>query len=152
MDIVVSGEGEKPLFEIIGKIENVEEIEGIKGALILKYGLIVDGGYLSGVADLDSLPMPDYSDFKDDINLRLYREPHRLDIFDSRSCPTHCHFCSEWQFWGRFRSKSGKRIYEEIQQYIQDFPQVNYFYFIGSLVNGDIKACLLYTSPSPRDS
>jgi len=83
--------------------------------------------------------MPDYSDFKDDINLRLYREPHRLDIFDSHSCPTRCHFCSEWQFWGKFRSKSGKRIYEEVQQHMRDYPQVNYFYFIGSLVNGDIR-------------
>jgi len=140
VDIVVSGEGEKPLFEIIEIIESAREIAEIKGALVLKNGSIVDGGYLPGVADLDSLPIPDYSDFKDDINLRLYREPHRLDIFDSRSCPTRCHFCSEWQFWGKFRSKSGKRIYEEIQQYMQDFPQVNYFYFIGSLVNGDIKA------------
>jgi radical SAM protein with 4Fe4S-binding SPASM domain len=95
---------------------------------------------MPGPEELDSLPMPDYSDFKDDMNLWMYREPHRLDIFDSRGCPTHCHFCSEWQFWGRFRSKSGKRIYDEVLQHMQDFPQVNYFYFSGSLVNGDMLA------------
>lgn len=140
VDIVVQGEGEGPLFEIIDRIDTQKEINQIKGCLILKDGLIIDGGYAPGVDNLDTLPTPDYSDFKDDINSRLYREPYRLDIFDSRSCPTHCHFCSEWQFWGKFRSKSGKKIYEEIVYHMQDFPQVNYFYFIGSLVNGDMKA------------
>ena len=140
MDIVVHGEGETPLFEIMDVIDKRQELDRIKGCLILKDGLIIDGGYAPGVEDLDSLPVPDYSDFKDDIHSRLYREPNRLDIFDSRSCPTHCHFCSEWQFWGKFRSKSGKRIYEEISHHRQDFPQVNHFYFIGSLVNGDMQA------------
>lgn len=140
VDIVVSGEGERPLFEIMDSVNSGRQPDKIKGCLVLKDGLIIDAGYSPGIEDLDSLPAPDYSDFKDDIHSRLYREPHRLDIFDSRSCPTHCHFCSEWQFWGKFRSKSGKRIYAEILGYTRDFPQVNYFYFIGSLVNGDMQA------------
>jgi len=140
VDIVVHGEGEKPLLEIIEKAQKQERIEEIKGGLVLKDGKIIEGGYLPGIEDLDTLPIPDYSDFKEDIDLRLYREPHRLDIFDSHSCPTHCHFCSEWQFWGKFRSKSGERIFEEVRTHMARFPQVNYFYFIGSLVNGDISA------------
>ena len=139
VDIVVHGEGEGPLFEIIDRIDNLENIESLEGCLLLRNGIIKDGGYMPGHEDLDNLPISDYSDFKDDINLRMYREPHRLDIFDSRGCPMHCHFCSEWQFWGKFRSKSGKKIYEEIIQHTQDFPQVNYFYFAGSLVNGDMR-------------
>jgi len=140
VDIVVYGEGETPLFEIIKNIDNFrEKREGIEGCMILKEGMVINGGYVPGPEDLDSLPIPDYSDFKDDINLRMYREPHRLDIFDSCGCPTHCHFCSEWQFWGKFRSKSGKRIYKEIVQHMQDFPGVYYFYFAGSLVNGNMK-------------
>lgn len=140
VDVVVHGEGEAPLFEIIDNIDNLKEINSIKGCLLLRDGRISDGGYVPGFQDLDSLPIPDYSDFKEDIKLRMYREPHRLDIFDSRGCVTRCHFCSEWQFWGRFRSKSGKRIYEEITRHMQEFPQVHYFYFIGSLINGDMKA------------
>lgn len=140
IDVVVSGEGEGPLFEIINNFSNLKEKKSIKGCLFLRDGRISDGGYAPGPQDIDSLPIPDYSDFKDDINLRMYREPHRLDIFDSRGCITGCHFCSEWQFWGKFRFKSGQKIFEEICRHMQDFPQVDYFYFIGSLVNGDINA------------
>lgn len=139
VDIVVHGEGEGALFEIIKHAEDIKNIDTIKGCLILRDGNIIDGGYSAGPEDLDSLPAPDYSDFREDIISRMYREPHRLDIFDSRSCPTRCHFCSEWQFWGKFRWKSGKKIYEEIIQHIKEYPQVNYFYFIGSLMNGNMK-------------
>lgn len=140
VDIVVYGEGEEPLFEIINSVDDFKEVKSIKGCLILKNSKIIDGGEASILDDLDTLPLPDYSDFKDDIVSRTYREPWRLDIFDSRGCPTRCHFCSEWQFWKKFRSKSGRRIYEEVVYYLRNFPGVDYFYFIGSLLNGKIKA------------
>lgn len=140
VDIVVHGEGEAPLFEIIEKAPGLGQAKSIKGCLTLRDGKIVDGGYAPGPKNLDDLPGPDYSDFRDDIKARMYREPHRLDIFDSRGCVNCCHFCSEWQFWGKFRSKSGKKIFEEVRQHVRDLPQVNYFYFIGSLMNGDMKA------------
>lgn len=140
VDIVVCAEGEAPLFEIINSFEKLEEKYAIKGCLLFRDGRISEGGYCPGPQELDKLPVPDYSDFKDDIELRMYKEPHRLDVLDSRGCPVCCHFCSEWQFWGKFRSKTGQKIFEEISSHLEDFPQVNYFYFIGSLLNGDIKA------------
>lgn len=105
VDILVYGEGEFPLFEIINKFDNLKEIKSIEGCLILRDGGIVDGGNAPVVNNLDALPIPDYLDFRDDINSRMYREPRQLDIFDSRSCPMRCHFCSEWQFWKKFRCK-----------------------------------------------
>ena len=140
VDIVVHGEGEAPLWEIIDNFAKLKETKSLKGCLVLRDGKIQDGGYSPGPQDLDALPLPDYSDFRDEINLRMYREPNRLDISDSRGCTTCCHFCSEWQFWGKFRSKSGKKIFAEVHKLVQDFPKVDYFYFIGSLMNGDIKA------------
>jgi len=139
VDIVVHGEGEKPLLSIIENAGKIKDLKSLPGCLLLRDSQVVDGGYVPGVEDLDKLPMPDYSDFSDDITLRMYREPHRLDIFDSRSCPTRCHFCSEWQFWGKFRSKSGKRIFEEMSHFKKQFPQVRFFYFIGSLMNGNMR-------------
>src|SRR3989338_6535941 len=58
VDIVVYGEGETPLFEIIKNIDNFrEKKEGIKGCLVLRKGMLIDGGYMPGPLDLDSLPM-----------------------------------------------------------------------------------------------
>ena len=140
VDIVVCGEGEEAIFDIIENAGRLDEAIKLKGCLFKRDGRIVDGGDLPGTPDLDSLPFADYSDFKDEIESRAYREPHRLDIFDSRSCPTRCHFCSEWQFWGKFRCRSGESIYREVTQRLKEFPGVNYFYFIGSLLNGDIRS------------
>ena len=140
VDIVVTGEGEAPLFDIINKIDVLAKTESIKGCLILRNGVTNYGGYLPGVSDMDTLPLPDYSDFEDDIKARLYREPSRLDISDSRGCPMHCYFCSEWQFWRKFRTKSGEAVYKEVTRLMNQFPQVKYFYFIGSLVNGSMES------------
>jgi len=68
-----------------------------------------------------------------------YGDPGRLEILDSRGCPTRCHFCSEWQFWKRYRARSGESLFNEIKQQTQKYPAARRFYFIGSLLNGKPK-------------
>jgi len=140
VDVVGTGEGDYLLLEIADQLHTKGEIEFIKGALIAKNGKVIDCGEADLIDNLDSLPFPDYSDFANDINAGFYREPERLDIFDSRGCVNRCHFCSEWQFWRRFRFMSGERIFAEIKHQMHLYPKVDRFYFIGSLLNGDIKA------------
>jgi len=140
VDIVNVGEGDKSILELVRILENKGKIDLLKGALIKKNGSFIDCGDIDVVDNLDALPFPDYSDFNEDILSGLYRQPKRLEIFDSRGCITNCHFCSEWQFWRRFRSMSGERMFYEIAYQVRRFPQVDYFYFIGSLLNGNVKA------------
>lgn len=140
VDIVNVGEGDITILELARQIEKNGRIEFLKGALIKKNGSFIDCGDVEVVNDLDALPFPDYSDFRDDILSGLYRQPERLEIFDSRGCPTRCHFCSEWQYWKRFRAMSGERIFSEICHQIKLYPKVDYFYFIGSLLNGSIRS------------
>ncbi|MCL2389795.1 MAG: radical SAM protein, partial [Elusimicrobia bacterium] len=102
-------------------------------------GEIIDGGQPDYVKDLNSLPLPDYSEFKDDILNNKYSQPHRLDVLDARGCINECHFCYEQLFWPHYRSMSAKRLFEQIQKHMADFPQINYFYFNGLLINGDLK-------------
>ncbi|MDD4909394.1 MAG: radical SAM protein [Candidatus Omnitrophica bacterium] len=140
VDAVAIGEGDETALELAGALDRKGYVDSCKGTL-LKYenGRVVDCGDREVVEDLDSLPFPDYSYFSDEIHSRLYREPDRLDIFDSRGCITQCHFCSEWQFWKRFRSMSGERMFAEITHQMSYFKGINYFYFIGSLLNGSPK-------------
>lgn len=140
VDAVAIGEGDIIFLELIGAINKSGEMDFCKGFIIKRRGNIIDCGDGEITADLDTLPFPDYQDFKDDIHYGLYRQPERLEIFDSRGCIIKCHFCSEWQYWKRFRSMSGERMFAEISHQIKNLPSVNYFYFIGSLLNGDIKA------------
>ena len=140
VDIVVVGEGDVGILELVRILESKGEVDFLRGALVKKDGSFIDCGDIDIVDDLDALPFPDYSDFSEDILSRLYRQPERLELFDSRGCITRCHFCSEWQFWKRFRTMSGKRMFAEVYSQIKKYPQVDYFYFIGSLLNGSMKA------------
>ncbi len=140
VDIVNVGEGDLSFPRLIRQIEDEGKASFVRGTLIKKNGAVIDCGDIEVVDDLDNLPFPDYSDFSDDISSGLYRQPERLEILDSRSCPTRCHFCSEWSYWKRYRCMSGERIFREITYQMQRYPGVNYFYFIGSLLNGDIQA------------
>lgn len=139
IDIVVVGEGDEVLPELAGIVEAEGRVEFSPGTLLKNGKKIIDCGDRPVVNSLDSLPFPDYSDFRKGILSGHYRQPERLEILDSRGCPMRCHFCSEWQFWKSYRSMSGKRIFEEITYQMKRFPGVNYFYFIGSLLNGNIK-------------
>lgn len=140
VDIVVVGEGDMVILDLAESIGKSGKVDFCQGTLLKKDGEVIDCGDRPSVNDLDSVPFPDYSDFKKEIMLGHYRQPERLEIFDSRGCMTCCHFCSEWQFWKTYRSMSGERMFEEIAYQVKRFPRVDYFYFIGSLLNGDTKA------------
>jgi pyruvate-formate lyase-activating enzyme len=140
VDAVVSGEGELTLVELLRRVEAGLPLEPMPGLLLRHEGRVVDGGERPPLMDLDSLPIPDYSDFAADIREGRYADPQRLELFDSRGCVRTCHFCSEWQFWERFRAMSGDRIFAEVKAQMALYPGVRRFYFIGSLLNGSMKS------------
>lgn len=131
VDAVAVGEGEATLLDILD------------GGLRPMPGLIVgerDGGDRELLPSLDELPFADYSDFRDDILGGRYANPRRLELFDSRGCVRTCHFCSEWQFWRYFRSMGGERMFAEVKHQMELYPGVGHFYFIGSLLNGNMRS------------
>lgn len=140
VDAVAVGEGEQTLVELLETLEKDGYLKPLPGLILRRNGEILDCGDRALLPDLNSLPYPDYSDFEADILARRYNDPRRLEIFDSRGCVRTCHFCSEWQFWRHFRSMSGERMFEEISHQARKFSQASYFYFIGSLLNGNMKA------------
>ncbi len=140
VDGVAIGEGEQTLVEALAGVERTGRLPAIPGLLVKdEKGRVIDSGDREPIMDMDSMPFPDYSDFKEDIRAGLYSDPHRLDVFDGRSCVRRCAFCNEWQFWGRFRSRSGRRILEEIKHQMAEHPTINHFYFTGLLVNGNLR-------------
>jgi radical SAM superfamily enzyme YgiQ (UPF0313 family)/sulfatase maturation enzyme AslB (radical SAM superfamily) len=137
VDAVCTGEGEELLLKVTDSVASGGGIPRLPGLVInLGGGKVLDCGDAPGPADLDSLPFPDYSDFSADMTAGKYADPKRLEILDSRGCPTRCNFCSEWQFWKTYRSMSGARIFAEIERQVKKHPGISHFYFAGSLANG----------------
>ena len=101
--------------------------------------VVIDCGQGEYIKNLDEVPIPDYLDFKYDILNNKYEQPNRLDLLDSRGCINACHFCYERLFWPKYRAMSAKKLFEQIKKHISVFPQINYFYFNGLLLNGNLK-------------
>ena len=121
IDHVVSGEGELIFLDLLDKHENGVEVKD--KVLIHDKSIRID---------LDSMPIPDYSDFK----LDYYSMGAGISSEMSRGCVAKCQFCSETTFW-RYRKRQAHRIADEVE-----FNYTNYnietVWFIDSLVNGDL--------------
>lgn len=140
VDAVVTGEGEEILLKIIECAAAGKPLPRLPGMILnMGKGRVLDCGEGGVIKDLNTLPFPDYSDFSADMLAGIYGNPRRLEILDSRGCPTRCHFCSEWQFWKSYRGRSGESIFKEIKHQTRKHPGIGHFYFIGSLINGQPK-------------
>ena len=135
-DTVILGEGEKSLPAVI-----IEQITGV-----------VKVPQLSA-AELEQVPFPNYDDY--DFSLYastegtywLSRESVRQEqeniflITASKGCVKDCSFCDVGKIWGKFKSRSGARVAEEMI-YLNKRYGAKYFSFTDSLMNGGLKPYL----------
>jgi len=132
VDAVVIGEGEEALEEITGSCEKNGEIKYCKGAMIKLNGEVIDCGVRPPNHDLNSLPFPDFSDFKFDI----YKES-LIPLLASRGCLYNCAFCNEKSFWQDYRYRSADNVVEEIKLQILNYG-ITAFRFNDLMLNGNL--------------
>lgn len=138
VDIVVRGEGEYTMLELVNALEKGENLRDVKGISYRENGQIVKNPAREPVKDLDSLPFP----ARHLLPLKKYNE--KLEVIErikcagvifSRGCPNRCTFCSESAFWGKpFRLASPKRAVDEIEFLINEYGY-NAFDFWDSTFN-----------------
>jgi anaerobic magnesium-protoporphyrin IX monomethyl ester cyclase len=112
-DIVVLGEGERTLAEICSG-NDLQEINGIA------FGMGSDFTVNPArelIAELDDLPLPAWELH----DLSRYRSPHIASrdnpvgyMETNRGCNHHCTFCSQRVFGHNIRSKSSRRVIDEM--------------------------------------
>lgn len=133
VDAYVVGEGEVAILNILNGNLNAPGINGIPPEQI---------------DDLDTIPIPDYSDFP----MNKYpgtwydprvRDPNKMGtefvyITGSRGCVRKCTFCDIQSVWPKFRFRSGASIAEEMRQQNQKYGSKR-FLFTDSLLNGSVK-------------
>jgi len=114
VDLVVKGEGEMVLFEIIERIENNNSMEGLSSVSYKKEGVPVINEQEALIEKLDSLPFPDRT-------LTPYRRYYSVlsrhfpvtTMITSRGCPYACVFCHES---GKlYRAASADYVLSEIE-------------------------------------
>ncbi len=122
VDIVVRGEGEVTLRELLRGWEHPDRWRDIPGLSFRSNGEVQHSAGREFIHDLNVLPLPyDLLDWED---YRYFVIPHsRLGaISTSRGCDHDCTFCSQQKFWKRqWRGRTAESVVAEIDRLYNDF-------------------------------
>jgi radical SAM superfamily enzyme YgiQ (UPF0313 family) len=136
IDIVVRGEGEETLLELIKGIRNKNHLDKILGISFRKDGKIISNPPRPFIKDIETLPFPAYDLFP----MASYPLPPDIKgvkqsslITTSRGCPMGCKFCETTMAWGRgIRSTSAERLFDEVKHLYEKFG-IDYIRFADDL-------------------
>lgn len=125
IDIVVRGEGEITLAQLVRALEKRESLDGIQGISYKKGDLIVHNPDRPYITNLGQLPFPE----RDAFSLDRYRPP--LDMvkrfptelmITSRGCPYQCIYCASRAVSGyQYRVTPEEKVVEEIESLISKY-------------------------------
>jgi radical SAM superfamily enzyme YgiQ (UPF0313 family) len=123
IDVVVIGEGEATIVELINAIENNEDLKSIKGIAYRNGEEITVTDKRPYIEDLDTIPFP----ARHSLPMEFYRTKtsayEKMPIYNivgSRGCPFNCTFCAQ-PFGRKYRYHSAKRICDEIEHLIDNY-------------------------------
>ena len=137
IDIVVRGEGEETLYELIMKLKNKDDLDNTLGISFRKNKEIINNPPRPFMQDIEKLPFPAYDLFP----MEKYPLPPDVTVevnqtslvTTSRGCPMGCKFCETTYAWGKkFRSTSAKRLFEHVK-YLYDKFGIDYIRFADDL-------------------
>ena len=105
-DLLILGEGELTLIDVLEKLRNGGEIKHIQGTAFLENGTFVQNKPRELIRVLDTLPFPAYDLINIKNHLGSIRSHHVktkkcLYLLISRGCPFDCVFCSSKIMWHR---------------------------------------------------
>lgn len=117
-DIVVHGEGENTLCELVPKLLSGKRLDSVRGISFKNDGKIIRTENRPLISDLNNLPYPDWGIF----NYRNYglfpfvtMARPALTIEGSRGCPYSCSFCTlDWQ-GKEYRMRPTSSIVDEFE-------------------------------------
>ena len=135
IDVLVQGEGEIALLEYLQKADNKKYHEPIGNVTYKRGSKVIKGDYISNSIDLNSIPVPDYSDY----DLESYNNKSGLNIFASRGCPNKCVFCSERNYFSNFKIRKAETIFNDIKVLKNKYPHVRDFNLADSISNASTR-------------
>lgn len=140
IDIVVKGEGEITLWNIVQALKEGGDSSDVSGTVARKNGNIVKNPMRHFLKDLDCLPFPAYHLLPMEIYFETARDsPYLMDsrmcgIISSRGCPGDCSYCSIHSVWGnRWRGRSPENVADEMEFLIKNY-NIKEFSFLDDSV------------------
>lgn len=117
IDVIVRGEGEETIIELLQALENKQPLSGVPGISYRMDNRVISTENRLAMIDMDSLPFLAYHL----LPWHKYKPhpPHGralpfAAVVTSRGCPYHCAYCSKPIFGSKFRAQSPERVIKEI--------------------------------------
>lgn len=145
IDYFVFGEGEERLIKLLKAIETKQGFKDIDGLAYRAKGKLISQPMLKGgIQDLDSLPLPDYSNFdmqkymnyqqKFTQNFTFKQLPVGITM-TSRGCPFRCTFCSSKELYSqKIRVRSPENVLKEVDMLINNYGMKEIIFIDDSLL------------------
>ncbi len=117
IDVVVAGEGEQTLVEVLDAIAAGAPLEGIPGTIFRRDGETVTHPPRELIDDLDAMPYPHAAAGDVLHEYELYPPDAFNHVFATRGCPYNCFFCGSRNVWTRrVRHRSADNVVEEVRR------------------------------------
>ena len=138
VDYVIRGEGEEAMAALTEALATGAAPDDIDGVSFRRDGEPVIKGKAPLIADLNTLPLPDYEAFPVERYIehnRHLRSIRGISMIVSRGCPFQCTFCAVHQTMGRnWRIKSPQRVVDELVA-LKERHQLEGVWFKDSIFN-----------------
>jgi anaerobic magnesium-protoporphyrin IX monomethyl ester cyclase len=125
LDIIVRGEGETTIIELVEAIErNVSDLGGVLGLTYRTESGVKSNQSRPPLLDLDKLPFPAFHLLppgKYRLHPPFGRKYPAMPVMISRGCPYSCIFCSKSVFGNKYRNNSPVYVVNQIRLLIEKF-------------------------------
>jgi len=120
IDIIVKGEGEETIKELIESIEKGAPLNKVRGITFREKNEIIDSEPRPFIKNIDDIPFPS----RDLLPMHLYKfnGVKYTTMLTSRGCPFKCSFCSSSRlFGGYWRGRSPENVLEEMKIIYEEY-------------------------------
>lgn len=140
IDIVVKGEGEITMWEIVQAMKDSRNGLNIPGTIVRNGGRIINNTSREYIKNLDILPFPAYHLLPMEKYFQVSKDSpylmyHRMcGIISSRGCPGDCCYCSIHSVWGHsWRGRSPKNVVDEIEFMMKNYAAKEFSFLDDSV-------------------
>ncbi len=118
-DVIVSGEGEQTMLELLHAFEAGADLARIPGIVYRSepQGKLISTPERGFTRELDRIPFPARSLLPNESYIRYGKKKYGFAIttvMSTRGCPYRCEFCSNVVFGGSYRERSPENVVDEI--------------------------------------
>jgi anaerobic magnesium-protoporphyrin IX monomethyl ester cyclase len=117
-DVVVRGEGEQTMQELLRAHEEASELNAVAGIVYRKDTNMIFTPQREYTKELDRIPFPARELLPNESYIRYGKEKYGYSIttvMSTRGCPYRCEFCSNVVFGGSYRERSPENVVDEVE-------------------------------------